>query len=173
MQVFDLYLADQPAGPSIFPSLALQPGAHVSVHPYGTKTTKSAHAGAIKITMLAEDLSSLCPVRWLAFMAATAFEAGSPVTTYLFRTFNRKAKTFNSVSLDSNALAQAFVKKLKQYGLYKGQSLHSLRRGSMQHAVYEDHQTRHVVAEAALIRTPAVAERYLDQTRHLKRGRHT
>ena len=106
MQVFDLYLADQPAWSSIFPSLALHPGAHVSVHPYGTKTIKSAHAGAIEINMLTEDMSSLCPVRWLAFMAATALQAGSPVTTHLFRSFNRSAKTFNSASLGSNALGR-------------------------------------------------------------------
>ncbi len=49
-------------------------------------------------------------------------------------------------------------------GLYKGQSVHSFRRGGMQHAV-EQGESAEAVGDRAKIKTPAVRARYLNKRR--------
>lgn len=51
-------------------------------------------------------------------------------------------------------------------GVYKGQSVHSFRRGGMQHRHSVLGEPAEQVQGRALIKTPAVAARYLNPGRH-------
>ena len=50
-------------------------------------------------------------------------------------------------------------------GVYKGQSIHSFRRGGMQHRKYVAGESAESIQQQAHIKTPAVAARYLNQRR--------
>lgn len=52
----------------------------------------------------------------------------------------------------------------KRFGIYRGQSVHGFRRGSMQHS-HDQGDTLEQVAGRARIKTPQVAARYLNKRR--------
>lgn len=56
------------------------------------------------------------------------------------------------------------VEAAQRLGLYKGQSNHGFRRGSMQHS-RDAGATLEAVAQRAKIKTPAVLARYLNKRR--------
>ncbi len=53
----------------------------------------------------------------------------------------------------------------KRFGIYRGQSIHGFRRGSMQHS-RDQGESAEAVAQRAKIKTPAIAARYLNKRRH-------
>jgi hypothetical protein len=60
------------------------------------------------------------------------------------------------------------VEAAQRMGLYRGQSVHGFRRGSMQHS-RDSGATLDAIAQRAKIKTPAVLARYLNKRRsHVK-----
>jgi hypothetical protein len=55
---------------------------------------------------------------------------------------------------------------LKRLGMYEGETLYSIKRGSMQHAVFVCGASLQAVGEAADIETGSVVATYLDPHRH-------
>lgn len=51
-------------------------------------------------------------------------------------------------------------------GVFKGQTLHSFRRGGMQHRKYLLGEPTEDIQRQAHIKTPSVADRYLSRNRH-------
>ncbi len=67
-------------------------------------------------------------------------------------------------SSTAGALWNRLVGAAKRHGIYRGQSVHGFRRGSMQHS--HDHgESVEQVAGQARIKTPQVAARYLNKRR--------
>ena len=64
----------------------------------------------------------------------------------------------------AGAIWNRMVDAAKRFGLYRGQSVHSFRRGSMQHHK-ESGMAPELVAQRAKIKTPEVAARYLNKRR--------
>lgn len=62
-------------------------------------------------------------------------------------------------------MCNRIVNAAKCCGVYRGQSMHSFRRGSMQHRQEVLGQDLTAIGAQAKIRTPAVVARYLDPMR--------
>lgn len=62
------------------------------------------------------------------------------------------------------------VQHMKRLGLWEGETLYSLKRGSMQHRHSVLGHSLQAVGESADILTDNVVKRYLDPNRHHDRG---
>lgn len=69
--------------------------------------------------------------------------------------------------LSSSAMGNRLVQHLQRLGLYAGESLYSIKRGSMQHAYHVEGRSLATIGEAADVETPQVVQLYLDPNRHL------
>lgn len=156
-------LAGQDAVAYIYPELRLHVGAVVCLMPDRTKT--GAKDGPMSV-MIKKD--ALCSISWLVRLLALCDAAGLPVTNYLTRPQSKDKKSFLEQGLGSTVVANRVKQHLSDAKLYRGQTVHGSRRGSMQHAVHVLGQSQEEVAKAAQIRTPAITQRYLDPFRHCK-----
>ncbi|KAK9806959.1 hypothetical protein WJX72_008684 [[Myrmecia] bisecta] len=91
---------------------------------------------------------------------------GHPIVGYLLRPVKRDRSGFDEKPLTAGAIYQRLTGHLKAFGLYHGESVHSYRRGNMQHRHHRLGETEEAVGERALINTPSVRKKYLDQSRH-------
>jgi hypothetical protein len=66
------------------------------------------------------------------------------------------------------AMEQRVIGHLKRLHLYEGETLYSIKRGAMQHAVHVCGVSLQAVGEAADIETPAVVATYVDPYRHVR-----
>lgn len=147
--------------PYIYPELKLPHGAVVCLMPDRTKTGAKDGPMSVLITK-----GPLCSISWLVKLMAICDGAGLPITNYLTRPQSRDKKHFLEQGMGSTIVANRVRQHLSDAKLYKGQTVHGSRRGSMQHAVHVLGQSPEDVARAAHIRTPAIAQRYLDRFRH-------
>jgi hypothetical protein len=62
---------------------------------------------------------------------------------------------------------------MKQHNLHEGHTIHSYRRGHLQHLVHSQGHPQSVTARNSNIQTPALQARYLDKNRHhVRRNRY-
>ena len=145
----------------IYPELQLPVGAMVCLMPDRTKTGAKDGPMSVIITK-----NPACSMSWLVKLMAACDGAGLPITNYLTRPQSKDKKHFLEQGLGSTIIANRVRQHLSDAKLYRGQTVHGSRRGSMQHAVHVLGQSAEDVARAAQIRTPAIAQRYLDRFRH-------
>ena len=130
--------------PFLFPTVQLQPGAQLHFIPYTTKNKKGGHCS---VTLTCDVL---CFSSWFLLLSHAHMGAGHPSTNYITRPQAPSGKAFVEGPMSSSATWARLIKHLKQYGMYKGQSVHTARRGSMLHHK-EAHQASYAeVGEAAM-----------------------
>lgn len=143
--------------------MTLPIGARMALQPDNTKTGAKDGPMIVEIRM---DI--LCSMSWLAKLLQASESAKMPVTNYITRPQSRDKAGFSERPLTSAEVANRVRKHFTAAGLYKGQTVHGSRRGSMQHDVYKLGKTAEEAGNAAQIRTPAIVQRYLDPFRHCK-----
>lgn len=142
----------------LFPTVQLQPGAQLHFIPETTKNKKGGHC---TVTLTCDVL---CFSSWFILLCHAHLAAGQPITNYITRPLNSSGKVFSEAPMSSSATWARLTKHLKQYGMYKGQSVHSTRRGSMLHHK-EAHQASYDdIGEAAMC-TKDTAKYYTDRHR--------
>lgn len=92
---------------------------------------------------------------------------GAALTGFLFKPLRSDRKGFEESALSSSSLGSRLRLHLTLAGLYEGESCHSFRRGTLQHAAAQG-ADRPALQEFAQLRSAAVLERYLDTERHLE-----
>ena len=110
----------------------------------------------------------LCSISWLVKLFVLCDAAGLPVTNHLTRPQSKDKQHFLEQGLSSTVVANRVKQHLADARLYRGQTVHGSRRGSMQHDVHVLGHSPDEVAKAAQIRTAAITQRYLDRFRHCR-----
>lgn len=144
--------------PFLLPTVQLQPGAQLHFIPETTKNKKGGHCNVT----LTRDV--LCFSSWFALLSHAHLAAGQPITNYITRPLNSSGKVFSEAPMSSPATWARLTKYLKEYGMYKGQSVHSTRRGSMLHHKEVHQATFADIGEAAMC-TQETAKYYTDRHR--------
>jgi hypothetical protein len=93
--------------------------------------------------------------------------AGAPITNFLTRPLAPCRSVFAEKALTSAAIGVRFKQHLHGAGVYRGQTIHGTRRGSMQHAVHHRGWTADAAGQQAQIRTGRVVKTYLDRAGHI------
>ncbi len=125
------------------------------------ETTKNRKGGHCNVT-LTRDV--LCCSSWLVLLSHAHLAAGQPITNYITRPLNSSGKIFTEAPMSSSATWARLTKYLKEYGMYKGQSVHSTRRGSMLRHKEVHQATFDDIGEAAMC-TKETAKYYTDRHR--------
>ncbi|GIM15341.1 hypothetical protein Vretimale_18025, partial [Volvox reticuliferus] len=152
--------------PPLDPDLRVPSGTLLRIEELGTKTHQGRRAPAIMVRPSEEP--SACPLGALSLYMDLCRTLGMPVEGYLFRPVIRGGRRYREAPLSTEALEHRLVMHLEAAGLYGGETIHSFRRGSLQHALQMG------VSEADLmrlshIRSIATLRRYVDPTRHQAR----
>ena len=175
-EVCKLQLADlvnvsdnSPAAAVLSLHSALPTGHFISVHPYGTKTQHTAHAGSAILQYTPEDIT--CPLLWLSFSIALAASSTQPIQSWLFRNMDSHCQKFREEPISSSALNNRLTHHLKAAGIYHGQTPHGMRRGHIQHLHHQQYLSLAAASSKAGIRTLAVAAMYADSHSHVRKGR--
>jgi hypothetical protein len=110
--------------------------------------------------------TNLC--RLLESYVACLQRHGKELGAFLFSPLQRDGSSLDgSRGLSSSAMTKRVVGHLQRLHLYAGETVYSLKRGSMQYSFYVQGRTMEAIGEAADIDTPAVVQLYLDPHRHL------
>lgn len=70
--------------------------------------------------------------------------------------------------LSTACIGNMVKERLRQAGVYRGQTTHGTRRGKMQEDYHNKGLSFDAVLQKSQIRTPAVGKRYLDKYAHLR-----
>ena len=93
--------------------------------------------------------------------------SGRSIGQYMFSPLQANRQNLQQdQGLSTAAMEQRVIGHLKRLGLYEGETLYSIKRGSMQHDFHVNGVSLQAVGEAADINTSAVVATYLDQHRH-------
>ena len=130
--------------------------------PDNTKT--GAKDGPMELTVRG---GPYCCLTQLHLCLAAYSTAGHPIVNFLTRPLARDKQSFKEEGMTSADLNMRFKQHLVAAGVYRGQTIHGTRRGSMQHAVHSEGRGLDEVARQAQIRTRAIVHRYLDRARHM------
>jgi len=116
----------------------LTPDDRVLAEPrYGTKGNLTAHSGVMELELLPSGSDeSLCLLRRLGRYATAMADAGWPLADFLFRPLAAgRPAGFRAHGMSSAAMNFRFKGHLRAAVLYKGHTLHGVKRGRLQHDV--------------------------------------
>ena len=137
----------------------------------GAKMRKTRHPGNLVLERVtAEDprvgltLLDLLPV-YADSMAAI----GLVLDGEIFMARRGRAHSFKTMAYNSAALGRRLVWHLRREGVWIGQTLHGIRRGSAQEAHHRQGQPLDEIARKRLWRDPESVEDYVHTTRHRER----
>ena len=160
-----------PNGCSLLPFLLrmhpyqpLPVGFAYQVAPRGTKTVQEQRAGVIRLRTKGWHERHLCFLSRLKVFLWDCLRAGISVSNFLFRPETTNHQNFKDEALSSCCLNRRLQFYLQQLGLFNGETLHGIRRGSMQAEVAKGNSEAAVGAKALQV-TPAVTTQYLDTSR--------
>uniref|UniRef100_A0A383WP94 Uncharacterized protein n=1 Tax=Tetradesmus obliquus TaxID=3088 RepID=A0A383WP94_TETOB len=95
--------------------------------------------------------------------------SGRSIGTFLFSPLQpNRLDLQEDQGLSTAAMEQRVIGHLKRLHLYEGETLYSIKRGAMQHAVHVCGVSLQAVGEAADIETPAVVATYVDPYMHVR-----
>ena len=156
-------------GNSLFPRLAtptfeIVPGMQYQLAPAGTKTVHSRRAGVIRLAAEGAGREHFCFLRWMQQLERDYNVGGVSESEYMLRPEARNHVGFKDAAMDSSALNSRFKTLLEEVGEYSGETLHGIRRGTMQ-ADFAAGKSVEEIGERALQVTPAVTKLYLDTSR--------
>lgn len=150
-----------------------QPQYVVYVVPHGSKTRQFSPGEALRLPAPGPQPSPRSVLYQLNRLLLESQRHGAPITGYVFRPASKQqaaGPSFDEKPLSSSALWHRLTNALKDHHLYRGQSVHSTRRGAMQSMQAAGHSLE-AISRAATIKTPAIRDLYLDVTREVKRRR--
>ena len=134
----------------------------------GTKTSRISRAPEVLLRPNPSE-PEFCFVRTLAIYMAIASHPsapdGSAISDYLFRPLRPDRHGFREAPLSGSALGARIRMHLMMASVYEGETNHSFRRGSLQHAAGQGASLDTLHAQSQ-IRSADVLRRYLDETRH-------
>ena len=133
-------------GHSLFPrifTMGITAGQQYQIAPKGTKTVQRNRAGVILLEAETEEKKKLCFLRRLQLHVSNCFVTGISVSNYLLRAETSNHLDLKNEGLDSGAMNKRLQLLLKKYHLFEGETLHGIRRGSMQHGVHSLKHTTH------------------------------
>lgn len=156
-------------GVSLFPRLLgkdfiITPGLPYQVAPNGTKTKQEQRAGVVHLEAKAAGEEDLCFLRRLQRLQLDCARAGISDSEFLLRPEREDHRDFKDKAMDSAGLNKRYQKLMEKHELRAGETLHGIRRGTMQHA-RDTGSTPAEVGARALQVTPAVTLQYLDTSR--------
>ena len=149
---------NSPAVPFIVPNIVLPPGAQLHIYPDVTKNRKGGHC----VVTLSCDV--MCFTTWLQLAVQAYEEDMQPITNYFVRPLQKGTKVFAEKGMSSSAIWARFTTHLKATSLYTGQSVHSTRRGNIESTAQQGASIEDV-QDAAMIKTRAIAVKYIDTSR--------
>lgn len=156
-------------GWSLFPQLVeehytISPGQPYQLAPNGTKTTQRQRAGVVRLEARPAGQEELCFLRRLQRFQQECKRGSISESDFLLRPEAADHQDFKPEAMTSCALNKRFQSLLRKHGLYEGETLHGIRRGTMQHAVNTGSTPAEVGARALQV-TPSVTQMYLDTSR--------
>lgn len=137
----------------------------------GTKTRKSRHPGNLRLERPGEGGEGLLMLELLPDYAQAMAANGTPVEHWLFMPCaGSRSGKFKKEAYNSGALCRRLVLHLQREGIWVGQTLHGIRRGSAQ----EVHnggagESLEAIARKRLWANPETVATYVHSTRHLER----
>ncbi len=132
------------AVPYLVPTMKLSKGAKLHMLPDTTKNKKGGHCS---VTLTCDVL---CFTTWLQLAVQHYAAAKQPITNYLTRPLHVRNKVFAEKAMTSSNAWARLIKYLKALDMYKGQSVHSTRRGNMIHKQQQLQESNTEIAEAAM-----------------------
>jgi len=156
-------------GHSLYPRLVtvegiVVPGFRYQLALNGSKTIRRARAGVVELQVRPPGEESLCFLRRLQRYSLDMGLAHMSPSIFLFRPTTADHMGFKDAAASSGALNQRFKQHLQRCGLYAGETLHGVRRGTMQ-AAHQAGASVDTVGATALQVTSAVTRMYLDTSR--------
>ena len=154
-------------GHSLYPRIVgmeIRPGQQYQIAPKGTKTMQRNRAGVILLEAETEDRASLCLLRRLQQHARNCAAAGIAESSYIVRPETSNHWDLKNQGLSSSAMNKRMQSLLMKYDEYAGETVHGIRRGSMQDEVGKGKSVEEVGAKALQV-TRAVTVAYLDTSR--------
>lgn len=137
-------------------------GFTVLVRPYKTKVCQDRTAEVITLVGLPEDEANMCPLRWLDQYARECLQAGQPLQGYIFRPLSPCDKSvFVEDRFSSASQLARLVTHLQAAGQYCYQTMHSYRRGVLQHDRANGARTKQLLQKGQMASAKTLA-RYLD-----------
>lgn len=131
----------------------------------GTKTYQGRRAPARDLAPA--PVTSQCFVRCLAVYLKLCSEGGWAVGDWLFRPLRADRRGFEERAMSTSDLNYRLRRHLEQAGLGEGETCHSFRRGSLQHARATG-AGLDALLQLAQMRSVGTLRRYLDPDRHLE-----
>ena len=92
----------------------------------------------------------LCFSTWLQLAVTHFLEAVQPITNFLTRPLQVGTKVYAEKGMTSSNAWARLTKFLKELGIYRGQSVHSIRRGNMIHRQTQLDESHKEIEEAAM-----------------------
>ena len=149
---------------------ALRPGLRVLVESsLGTKTAKNKHPGVIALMTEGSEEGPAVLVTALQLYADAARRSGQPLQVWLFRpATGPSCDGFSKVPLETGALPKRLQRHLKKMGVFEGETIYSVRRGTTQEAKAGGASLAEI-AERQLWASLKSAALYAHPTRHWRK----
>lgn len=125
----------------------------------------------VRLEVLPEAEGALCLLRRLHRFAYLCSQSGISLHPSLLRPQKENGEGFKDCSLSSSDLNKRFQKLLQAHGLWEGETLHGLRRGSLQHDAAGGSSLEAVGRHALHAPPYRTTELYLDTSREVGGGR--
>lgn len=135
----------------------------------GTKSRKTKHPGTLELSTAAdEEMGTGVFVNLIPPYAKAMRECGSPLLRQLFKPSNSAQDGFKDGEFKSSAYNKRLQRHLVAMGAWKGETAHSLRRGSTQ-LLKKLGATVSEIGEKRLWRRDTTIDLYLHPARHKSR----
>ncbi len=154
-------------GHSLFPHLVameVSAGLPYQIAPKGTKKVQRNRAGVILLEAESEEKKALCLLRRMQQHTRSCMAAGVVESKYILRAETRDHSNLKLEGLSSSIMNKRMQSLLQKHSLFEGETLHGIRRGSMQQAAAEGKTVEEIGAKA-LQKTREVTVAYLDTSR--------
>lgn len=154
-------------GVSLYPSIIERDiigGLEYQIAPKGTKKVQRNRAGVIRLEAEVEERRVLCLLRRLQQHARSCAAAGVTDSEFILRPETSNHLDLKNDGLSSSVMNKRMQKLLDEYGEWKGETLHGIRRGTMQHDAAMGKIVEEIGAKALQV-TREVTIAYLDTSR--------
>ena len=159
----------RPAEVSSLPPSSIQAGqGQVTAQASSSKMCHASHGGRQPRPILVGGEPGSRLAALLQAYTDSVHRHGRQLGAYMFSPLQADGQQLQQdKGLSTAAMSSRIVEHLQRLGLYTGESVYSVKRGSMQHAFHVQGRSLVAVGEAADIQTARVVRLYVDQSRHL------
>ncbi len=127
-------------------------------------------AGVVRLEVLPEAHGGFCFLRRLHRFVYLCTYAGIPLQPFLLRPQKDNRQGFKESCLSSSELNKRFQKVLADHGLWDGETLHGVRRGSLQQDATGGASIEAIGRHALHAPPYTTTEQYLDTSREVGGG---